>query len=117
MKHSIIFVLCLFTVALANAQKGPARKVQVDTVAKKQIVEAACGQCRLGLEGNGCDLAVRINGKAYFVDGTKIDDHGDAHAKDGFCNAIRNAEVTGIIVNNRFQATSFKLVKPVVKKE
>ena len=27
----------------------------------------------------GCDLAVRIDGKSYFVEGTKIDEHGDAH--------------------------------------
>ena len=32
----------------------------------------------------GCDLAIRIDGKSYFVEGTKIDDHGDAHANDGF---------------------------------
>ena len=43
------------------------------------IAEAACGQCQLGLAGDSCDLAVRIAGKAYFVDGTGIDDHGDAH--------------------------------------
>jgi hypothetical protein len=49
-------------------------------------VEAACGECRFGLPGSGCDLAVRIDGVAYFVDGTGIDDHGDAHAQDGFCN-------------------------------
>lgn len=76
-----------------------------------QTVEAACGQCQFGLPGEGCDLAIRINGKAHFVDGTAIDDHGDAHAKDGFCNAIRSAEVQGKIDNDRFQSTYFKLVK------
>ncbi len=75
-----------------------------------QIVDAACGQCQLGLPGKGCDLAVRINGKAYFVDGTDIDSHGDAHAKDGFCEAVRKAEVQGEIKDNRFKATYFKLV-------
>jgi hypothetical protein len=44
------------------------------------------------------------------VDGTKIDDHGDAHAKDGFCEKVRKAEVRGNIVNNRFLASSFKLL-------
>jgi hypothetical protein len=75
-----------------------------------QIVEAACGQCKFNMEGKGCDLAVRIKGKSYFVDGTKIDDHGDAHAKNGFCEKVRKAEVRGIIVKNRFVATSFKLL-------
>jgi hypothetical protein len=37
-----------------------------------------------GMEGHGCELAVRIDGKSYFVDGSSIDSHGDAHAKDGF---------------------------------
>lgn len=77
---------------------------------KMQIVEAACGQCLLGLPGKGCDLAVRINGKSYFVDGTDIDSHGDAHAKDGFCEAIRKAEVRGGIKDDRFKATYFKLI-------
>jgi len=75
-----------------------------------QIVEASCGECQFGLKGKSCDLAVRINNKAYFVDGTSIDKHGDAHAKDGFCNAIRKAEVKGKIVDNKFVATYFKLL-------
>ncbi|RYU75844.1 hypothetical protein EWM57_19360 [Hymenobacter persicinus] len=75
-----------------------------------QVVEASCGQCRLGLPGKSCDLAVRLNGQAYFVDGTSIDAHGDAHAKDGFCQAIRQAQVQGEIVDNRFKATYFRLL-------
>lgn len=76
------------------------------------MVEASCGQCQFHMTGKkGCDLAVRIDGKAYFVDGTKIDDHGDAHASDGFCEAIRKAEVQGEIVDGRFKATYFKLLK------
>ena len=62
------------------------------------------------MKGKSCDLAIRINGKSYFVDGTKIDDHGDAHAKDGFCEKVCKAEVRGNIVNNRFLASSFKLL-------
>ena len=74
------------------------------------VVEASCGECNFGLKGKSCDLAVRINGKAYFIDGTSIDEHGDAHAKDGFCQAIRKAEVKGKIVKGRFKATYFKLL-------
>nr|MBC7614323.1 hypothetical protein [Pseudopedobacter sp.] len=48
---------------------------------------------------------------AYFVDGTDIDDHGDAHADDGFCNAISKAKVKGEIVKGRFKATEFMLLK------
>jgi hypothetical protein len=81
------------------------------TTEKPQIVETACGECQFGMEGKSCDLAVRIDGKSYFVDGTTIDEHGDAHAKDGFCNKIRKAAVIGKIENNRFKVTSYKLIK------
>ena len=77
-----------------------------------QVVEAACGQCQLGItEKSGCDLAIRIDGKSYFVDGTSIHDHGDAHADDGFCEAIRQAEVKGEIIDGRFKVESFTLIK------
>lgn len=77
---------------------------------KTQIVEASCGQCQFGMKAQGCSLAVRIDGKPYFVDGTSLDQHGDAHAQDGFCNAIRKAEVSGKIVNDRFVVSSFQLL-------
>ena len=75
-----------------------------------QKVEAGCGQCMFKMKGGDCDLAVKLNGMSYFVDGTKIDDHGDAHADNGFCNRVRKAEVSGKVVNDRFVATSFKLL-------
>ncbi len=74
-----------------------------------QFVEAACGKCQFGLKSKTCDLAVRINGKSYFVDGVHIDSLGDAHAKDGMCNVIRKADVQGVVVNNRFKASYFLL--------
>jgi len=58
----------------------------------------------------GCDLAVRIDGKSYFVEGTSLDDHGDAHAKDGFCSAVRKAEVVGEVKNAVFVVSKFKLL-------
>jgi hypothetical protein len=96
-------ILFLFSIVLLNAQN---KKDQP----KSQIVEVSCGQCQFGMKGKGCELAVRIEGKTYFVDGTSIDSHGDAHAGDGFCSAIRKAEVVGKIVDNRFKIASFKLL-------
>src|SRR5215213_543244 len=93
-------------------------KVATPDPAKKiQVIETACGECQFKLAGKGCDLAVRIGGKAYFVDGTDIDSHGDAHANDGFCKAVKKAEVQGEVVNNRFKVTYFKLVKDPAKNE
>jgi Family of unknown function (DUF6370) len=82
------------------------------------IVAAACGQCQFGMkEIRDCDLAVKIGDKSYFVDGTKIDDHGDAHAQDGFCTKVRKAAVIGEIVNNRFVASSFKVLPEEIQKK
>ncbi len=72
--------------------------------------EAACGECQFEMEGDGCNLAVRIKGQAYFVDGTGIDDHGDAHAADGLCNSIRMARIKGKVVDGRFVAEEFALL-------
>ncbi len=83
-----------------------------NNISINQVVEAACGQCQFKMtEKSGCDLAVKIDGKSYFVDGTTIHDHGDAHADDGFCETIRQVEVKGEIIDGRFKAESFTLIK------
>ena len=78
-----------------------------------QIAAISCGQCKFELDSeNGCSLAVKIDDKAYFVDGFNIDDFGDAHDKHiGFCNVVRQAEITGIIEDGRFKASALKLVE------
>lgn len=101
----IFFILFSFAAVAQNKEAG-----QIDSTKKLLQVEASCGQCKLGLTGKGCNLAVRIDGKAYFVDGTEIDSHGDAHADDGFCNKIRKAKVQGDIIDNRFKASYFQLI-------
>ncbi|MBG6110273.1 hypothetical protein IWX84_001141 [Flavobacterium sp. CG_9.10] len=105
----LIVATFLFVTAIISAQD---KKDQ----SKTQIVDAACGQCQFGMEGKGCELAVRIDGKSYFVDGTSIDSHGDAHANDGFCAAVRKAEVVGEIKDNRFVVSKFKLLPEEKKK-
>jgi hypothetical protein len=118
MKHIFLFLLFSCAVLGASAQDKDDKTPQPDKNKKVLLVDASCGQCKFKLEGTDCDLAVRIDGKAYFVDGTKIDDHGDAHANDGFCNAIRKAKVQGEVVNGRFKATYFQLLpEPAAKKE
>lgn len=110
MKSLLVLLLLAGSASTLRAQAVASPTQAAVSATPAQVVEASCGQCRLGLPGKGCDLAVRIEGKAYFVDGTNIDSHGDAHAKDGFCQAIRKAEVQGQVVNNRFVATSFRLL-------
>lgn len=98
--------LLLFTATYAFSQDTSAKKLQ------DQEVEIACGECMFKMPGKGCNLAIRIGGIGYFVDGRDIDDFGDAHADDGFCNAISKAKVTGEIKDKRFKEKSIQLIKP-----
>ena len=78
---------------------------------EEMIVEASCGQCMFGMKGRvGCDLAVKFNNVSYFVEGAHIDDYGDAHAGNGFCNCIRKARVRGEIEEDRFRVSFFSLL-------
>ncbi len=114
-RYYLLFILILSAFFVtAQTKNKETISAQPEPGIPLQTVEASCGQCRFGLEGKGCSLAVRINGHAYFVDGTDIHSHGDAHAADGFCEKIRTAEVQGKVVNKRFKATYFK---PVADKE
>lgn len=101
---AIFFGLCVF------AQHGSQNLNIADSTKKIENAEVSCGECKFKMAGSGCDLAVRIDGKSYFVDGTKIDQHGDAHAKDGFCETIRKAELQGEIVGDRYKVSYFKLL-------
>ena len=111
----LLLILLAFTSVITIAQEKNSRSP--DKNKELLTVEASCGQCQFGLKGKSCDLAVRINGQAYFVDGSDIDSHGDAHAEDGFCNAIRKAKVQGEVVNKRFKASYFQLLPEAPKKE
>ena len=76
------------------------------------FVLASCGICNFGMDSNaGCSLAIKIGESKYQVKGTGIDDHGDSHSKDGFCNSIRVATVVGNVKDNICFVESFELEK------
>lgn len=110
MKSLFAFVIsCLFSLT-AISQTTESKKAVPDPDKIIQTVEVSCGKCKLGLPGKTCDMAVRMDGKAYYADGANIDSFGDAHAHDGMCNAIRKAEVQGELVDNRFKISYIKLL-------
>lgn len=112
MKHVTFSILFSVFAFAANAQTVKQKaQTQQQTVIKNKVAEIACGECKFKMTGKSCDLAVRIDGKPYFVDGKGIDDFGDAHdEKHGFCNVISKAKVTGEIVDGRFKAKKIELV-------
>ena len=126
MKNKIpIILIYVFTVNIIYAGCGACnvdnKKAEspigdfVTSVSENGTVEgmvlASCGMCNFGMRNKDCSLAIQISDKAYNVKGTDIDDHGDSHAKDGFCNAIRVAKVSGKVKKNMFLADSFELQK------
>ncbi len=94
----------------------PARELARKPDPKKplMVVETSCGECKFGLPGEGCDVAVRLpmdggTTQALYVDGVAIDEYGHPHDANGFCLAVRKAEVQGEVVDGRFKASYFNL--------
>ena len=75
-----------------------------------QTANVSCGICNFNMTGDKCDLAVEIDGKYYYTVGSGIDEHGDSHGADGFCNAIRKADVVGEIKHGVFYIESIQLL-------
>ena len=111
MKKLLFGLIALLLFTAANAQDSTSKKLVLNPKNPVYEVAATCGTCMFKMEGKGCHLAIKFKGKDYFVDGTNLDDHGDAHDAEGFCNAIKKAKVQGSIVGDRFLVTYFELVK------
>lgn len=76
-----------------------------------RVLEAGCARCIFDMPGaKGCELAVKLDGRAYLVKGTSIDDHGDAHAADGLCMKARSARTTGKLDGAHFVAERLELL-------
>ena len=105
---TLISIIAMFVVTLSTTAQTTSK---TNDPTLTQVVEASCGQCNFGLKDKkGCDLAVKIDGKAYWVTGTDIHSHGDAHSTHGFCNSVRKAEVAGELVDGKFKVSHFKLL-------
>ncbi len=111
MKKIFILAISLFSFLVSFSQESSKKKMVFDPTKKVYELESACGTCMFKMQGKTCKLAVKLNNKNYYVEGTGIDDHGDAHDKDGFCNAIRKAKVQGEVVGDKFKVTYFELIK------
>ena len=108
MKRKLFYFV--FSIMSLSAFSQDSTFSKLDPNKKVLMVDAACGQCQFNMKGKGCTLAVKMNGKFYFVDKAGIDDFGDAHSETGFCNATRKANVQGKVVNKKFVPSYFKLL-------
>jgi len=76
------------------------------------FVHVSCGMCNFSMKSQKeCNLAIQIGEKSYLVQGTKMSELGDPHAKDGMCNAVRVANVVGSVKDDIFLTESFELQK------
>jgi hypothetical protein len=118
MKKLISTAIAAILVLGASAQNKPKDFSTVDPSKKIQPAKISCGECQFKMKGKGCHLAVRLDGKNYWVDGANVDDFGDAHDKKmGFCNKVRKADVQGEVRNNRFQLTYLKFADKKIEKD
>lgn len=108
MKYLLFLFFSFFTIGAFAQNKVHSINV-ADSSKPIQHAEVACGGCKFGLKGHGCSLAVRIDGKAYFVDGASIDEFGDAHAADGMCVAIRKADIQGKVEKDKYKVSYLKV--------
>ncbi len=84
---------------------GASTQQSSDHHASAMTVEVGCASCIYEMEGvEDCELAARIDGKAYLVDLEGFDAHSA-----GLCAGAKTAVVTGAIEGDRFHATSLEL--------
>ena len=100
--------ITLFLISLLIISSCATTRVNKDI---EGIYEIACGKCIYDMTGDACDLAVLIDGKHYYVEGSGIADHGNEHAEDGLCNTSRKAQIKGKIKFGVFMAESVEIIE------
>lgn len=107
--RNLLVLIFILPIAL-QSQDTSKKELEFDPNIKVIEAKVSCGICMFDMDGSKCELAVNIDGAKYYVEGTDIDDYGDAHSDDGFCNAIRDAKIQGQIVDDKYTVTYFKLI-------
>ena len=88
----------------SNISSGLLEKIPSNNQIEGNVL-ISCGMCNFLTNDNDCSLAVKIGSKVLKVRGVGIDDHGNSHASDGYCNVIKKKYVEGIVRNNLFLPT------------
>ena len=122
MKTLTLFVTA-FTLLLTEVEAGcggcgPSKthkaenKGLLESVPRNNYVEGnvliSCGMCNFMNGDNDCALAIKVGREVFSVKGVGIDDHGDSHARDGYCNVIKKVYVEGRIRGKSFTANKME---------
>lgn len=109
MTRSLIAILGLLTALTGCGQKAESPTISIPPEAPR-IVDAGCGRCLFGRkEDKKCNLAIKVDGKSYFVDGFHIKQFGNPDLDGGMCKRVHKAKVAGEVANSRFVASAFEL--------
>ena len=97
---------------------GPSRSYKVEkkglleSVPRNNFIEGnvliSCGMCNFMNGDKDCALAIKVGTKVFSVKDVGIDDHGDSHAKDGYCNVIKKVYVEGRVRGKSFTANKME---------
>ena len=92
--------------AAPSALIAPSASGNNDTAAAEAMTyEVGCGGCIFEMaDAEGCKAAVKVDGKAYWIDGVKISAHNI-----GLCSGSAEADMAGEVQDGIFVATSFAL--------
>ena len=114
---TVTFMVCALLLSEVQAGCGGCGPSNTHTSENKGLLESvprnnyvegnvliSCGMCNFMNGDNDCALAIKVGSKVFSVKGVGIDDHGDSHAKDGYCNVIKKVYVEGRVSGKSFTA-------------
>jgi hypothetical protein len=119
-----LFTLIFFlTISFQSVQAGcggcgPSRahkeekKGLVEIIPRNNYIEGnvliSCGMCNFMNGDNNCAIAIKVGRDVLSLKDVGIDDHGDSHAKDGYCNVIKKVYVEGRVRGKTFKANKME---------
>ena len=119
-----LFTLIFFlTISFQSVQAGcggcgPSRahkqekKGLVEIIPRNNYIEGnvliSCGMCNFMNGDNDCAIAIKVGRDVLSLKDVGIDDHGDSHAKDGYCNVIKKVYVEGRVRGKTFKANKME---------
>ena len=118
---TLMFTVCALLLSEVQAGCGGCGPSKTNKSEKKGLLESvprnnyvegnvliSCGMCNFMNGDNDCALAIKVGSKVFSVKGVGIDDHGDSHAKDGYCNVIKKVYVEGRVRGKSFTANKME---------